>query len=149
MRAFYKKRLATVVPPYLVISTAFIILFAYLFTAPSPSTVVLGHLTGSADKALWFVVVILQFYLLYPLIVAPYRGYEARDLEGRFLLFSFIVQTSWNLLSQFFVNADASVYLDRVFLSYLFFFVFGMYIARRRDRFYAAIRGPPGACSLV
>jgi len=148
VRAFYKKRLSTVVPPYLVISTAFIILFAYLFTAPSSSTVVLDYLTGSADEALWFVVVILQFYILYPLIVALYRNFETRGFEGRFVLLSLAVQVSWNLLSQLLVNADTSAYLDRVFLSYLFFFVFGMYIARRRGKFYAAIREAPWSLLL-
>jgi peptidoglycan/LPS O-acetylase OafA/YrhL len=142
LAGFYKKRLRTIIPPYLTVSTIFIVYWSIVSTAPSVSTIIFYYLTGSTITALWFIVVILQFYLLYPFFIALYAYIERRGLDLWFVIVCLIIQLTWNIVSVYILygSNELVILLDRVFLSYLWFFVLGVYVARNYRRFQSFVK---------
>ncbi|WP_235808109.1 acyltransferase [Methanoculleus horonobensis] len=149
---FYRRRAKTILPPYLFF-TAFYLLVAVEATigfagVPSPERVAEALLLGNAAYHLWFFVLIIQLYLLFPLIV---RGYDRIDRVGAglFLLLAlFIVQILWNAgahLAGAFAGPEWYTALIRLFPSHLLYFVLGIHAARHTDDCRSALRSiPPG-----
>lgn len=141
--SFYKKRLASVVPQYLVFSLAYILLFSILEKSPvSLFNVIYDVLTANGAFHLWFFAVIIEFYLAYPLIVAAYRYFEQRRQAELFLALCLAIQLSWlgfRLFTETILRGSPYYFTfdnlsNRIFLSLLFYFVLGMYITRNLDR---------------
>ena len=147
VREFYRRRATTILIPYLFFTALYLIVsvegtigFAGM---PSPDTVVEAFLLGTAAYNLWFFVLIIQLYLLYPLIV---RGYDLFDRAGAalFLLFALLfLQVLWNAGAHLMgAYADPAWYtvLIRLFPSHLFYFVLGIYVGRHTDHFRSTLR---------
>ncbi|WP_243671060.1 acyltransferase [Methanoculleus chikugoensis] len=98
---FYRRRAKTILPPYLFFTALYLLVAVEGGTigfsgVPSLERVVEALLLGNAAYHLWFFVLIIQLYLLFPLII---RGYDFFDRAGAslFLLLSlFIIQILWN-----------------------------------------------------
>jgi probable poly-beta-1,6-N-acetyl-D-glucosamine export protein len=149
LSTFYKKRFSAVVPPYLIWSTFYffypyvgaVLLFSVFhyptvaYSSISNLALVLrGYLVGLAIGVshLWFLVLLMQLYLLYPLLVKFYNR-SARQKNPiyalSFLLFLQIVFTS------LFCTRHATLF-STLFLSGIFYFVFGFVVAEH----YGAIK---------
>jgi peptidoglycan/LPS O-acetylase OafA/YrhL len=134
LSTFYKKRFSSVLPPYLVWSTFYyfyplLILPVYsaLFRNPTnffSNLNLSGYLAGLAVGIdhLWFIVLIMQFYLLYPLLVRMYNRFCTKN-PIYVLSLLLLVQVVFNCL--FATTTHSNVF----FLSAIFYFIFGFFIA--------------------
>ncbi len=156
IREFYRRRAKTILIPYLFFTALYLMVnvegaigFAGV---PTPDAVAEALLLGTAAYHLWFFALIIQLYLLYPLIA---RGYDRLDRVGAglFLLFSLlIIQVLWNAgahLAGAFAGTEWYTVLIRLFPSHLFYFVLGIHVARHTDRSRSMLRSLPGAGVLA
>ncbi len=132
---FLKNRFYKIFVPYFVANFVYIIGYIYMFSAQYEVKQVLISifLKGNIMGAFYFVVIIFQFYFLTPLF-----SYLNRYMDKPYiLLLSFLI----NLLvkSRLVLNANTAfnsfynTYNDRIFLSYIVYFVLGMYFAKNKD----------------
>lgn len=127
---FYKKRIRSIIPQYL--------LFSVLYTAFNNWAVIKNSSLSTnfkllfkniwhadASYHLWFFLLIIVFYLLYPLIIRLYTLFKQRDRAEQFLALLLILQT-------LFMVSLHTPYLagTRVnFIGFLFYFGLGIYTA--------------------
>jgi len=147
IREFYQRRAKTILIPYLFF-TALYLLIAVEGTIgfagiPSPERVAEALLLGTGAYHLWFFALIIQLYLLFPLIV---RGYGLFDRFGAalYLLLSLLFLLAlWNTgahLMGAYVGPEWYTVLIRLFPSHLFYFVLGIHVGRHTDRFRSTLR---------
>lgn len=147
LRGFYRRRAWRILPPYLFFTALYLLVTVEgtigFAGVPTVGRVVEALLLGNAAYHLWFFVLIIQLYLLFPLVV---RGYDRinRGGAGLFLLFSlFIVQILWNAgahLMGTFAGPEWYTVLIRLFPSHLFYFVLGIHVARHAEHCRSALR---------
>lgn len=130
LRIFYKKRFLSIVPQYIFI-TIFAFLFLYIGKISFDKTwnftvidIIYHFLTGDTYYHLWFVVLIIQLYILYPVIEKVFtKSVENHRISG-LLFFLFIVQIVYWIFS---IQETFLIGRMTIFLGYLFYFVLGMY----------------------
>lgn len=117
---FYKKRMFKIVIPYLVWSSIYIITrYVYYNISINLKDIAKDILIGRASSHLYFMVLIIQFYLVFPLCLKIYQKINNRTLSmGIF----------------FTVNAIVILFIkmpfkDRFFMNYLMFFGLGFILA--------------------
>ena len=131
-KSFYARRLTKIVPPYVVFSLFYLLLFALEYQPPAPSWVALALATGSAYYHLWFVALLVQLYLLFPLLLAALRWARARQATGALLALALALQLAWNMGAPVLAAAlpdrplFQTVLSERFFLSHIFYFMLGM-----------------------
>lgn len=111
LKQFYLKRYKTIIPPYIIFSTFYIVVklpVAKMLHRTIDMDILHMYLTGNALFHMWFFMLIIQLYILYPLILKIYNYSNNKSLA-----LSFILSV---LLSEYEVT------------SYLFYFVLGMYL---------------------
>lgn len=143
LKKFYVSRLKKIVLPYVVA-----VIFYYLFEISRGyyefSFKELGFflLSGKIECHLYFVVIIIQFYLLMPLwqkLVSLKN--KPLLLTGAFLLNVFFVYQIPKLFGGFGYN-------DRVFTSYIFFWLLGCVCGKCYNRFLAVLKKSAAAFIL-
>ncbi len=147
IREFYRRRAKTILIPYLVFSGLYLLVAVEgtigLAGVPSPERVAEALLLGTAAYNLWFFALIIQLYLLFPLIV---RGYDLFDREGAalYLLLALLFLLGlWNAgahLAGALVAPEWYTVLIRLFPSHLFYFVAGIHVARHTGEFRSTLR---------
>jgi len=153
---FYRRRARTILLPYLFF-TALYLLVAVEGTigfagVPTPDAVAKALLLGTAAYNLWFFVLIIQFYLLYPLIVRGYDWFNRGGAALYLLLSLLFFQVLWNVgahLLGAFAGTEWYTVLIRLFPSHLFYFVIGIHVARYTDRFRSVVRSLSPASVLA
>jgi surface polysaccharide O-acyltransferase-like enzyme len=108
---FYRSKVVSVLVPYLVSTTIIVSIYGFSFRES-----VYLFLTGTVSPTYWFVIVLIQFYLLYPFFQRVMRMRYA-------LVVSFVLNFSIYLMS----GAD-QIYGVVLFVKFMFFFVFGVYM---------------------
>lgn len=146
LRTYYRRRARTILPPYLFFTALYLLIpvegAIRIASLPGPGAAVEALLMGTAAYHLWFFVVIIQLYLLYPLII---QGYDVFDRAGAalFLLFALLFcQVLWNVGAHalgMFAGADWYAVLARAFPSHLFYFVLGIHVSRHTGWFRSAV----------
>lgn len=124
MKAFYKKRLKYIIIPYISISLLYFTgkwMFFYDYTAvEAVRTFVVQLFTGKVYMHLYFMFVLIQFYLVFPLILYVFKKFNLKVLPV--LIGSLIIQFAWYYLNKhYFVVTSRGSF----FISYLSFFVTG------------------------
>jgi len=156
LREFYRRRAWRILPPYLFF-TALYLLVAVEGTfefagVPAPGAVAETLLLGTAAYHLWFFVLIIQLYLLFPLIVRGYDWFD-RGGAGLYLLLSLLfIQVLWNVgahLAGAFAGPEWYTVLIRVFPSHLFYLVLGIHVARHTEGFRSTVRSLSAAWVLA
>jgi len=132
--AFLKRRLSKVYLPYIIIVllSAFLALFLTIYD--NSLYALGGHLffykmfdesiIGSYGYPLWFISMILQFYLAFPLIV----WLKKVCTENSFLIISLIISLSWSALV-FYLGKESLRVWNSFFLQYLWEFALGLSVA--------------------
>jgi peptidoglycan/LPS O-acetylase OafA/YrhL len=154
---FYKKRLRSVLPPYIVWST-FYFFYPYvsavlLFSVFNRPTATYNSLSNIAQllslyltklavgiEQLWFVVLIIQLYLLYPLLVKFYNRFAKQKNPIYALSFLLLVQIAFTSL----FSTPTPIIIHMFFVSGLFYFVFGFCVSEH----YMAIKQKIAKVSL-
>lgn len=132
LSAFYRKRFSAVVPPYVVWSTFY---FAFYHVGSNESVATLA-ITYSGQlihgiQHLWFVVIIIELYLLYPLLEKMYNHTTKQNSPIYILSLLLLAQILYSSLVTAFPLRWVSYYLN--VLSYFFYFVFGFFIAQHYE----------------
>ena len=156
LRTYYRRRARTILPAYLFFTALYLLIpvegAVHLAGIPDPGAVVGALLTGTAAYHLWFFVVIIQLYILYPLII---RGYDAFDRAGAvlyLLLTLLFFQILWNVgahAAGALAGADWYLILARAFPSHLFYFILGIHVSRHTGRFRSMVRSISPAWVVV
>ncbi|MGZ4846955.1 MAG: acyltransferase family protein [Halobacteriota archaeon] len=163
LSTFYKKRFTAIIPPFVVWSTVY---FAFFYLIPPVfgqsaafqyaefestqnltilATAYLAELTVGIQQ-LWFIIVLLLLYLLYPLLERVYSG-ATRHHSPIYVLSAFLlVQIGYCLLTGVFppllgvratsctitfYSLQATWYFG--VLAYVFYFVFGFFVAQHYE----------------
>ena len=149
---FYKRRVNAVLWPYIIFSTFY---FVYPLVAGRVAHAtlsssyagmagwnytrgyLLGLATGTTALHLWFVLLILQLYALYPLIIWAYhRIARRRNVTVAVLLILLGIQTAYSILFP---------HVHALFVSGIFYFVLGIVVCDH----YAAIKNKITKAPLV
>ncbi|EHQ92015.1 acyltransferase [Desulfosporosinus youngiae] len=142
LKKFYIKRVRSIIPQYLI--------FSILYTAFNNWAVMQNSSFGTnvslllknvwnaeASYHLWFFAIIIQFYLLFPVIMKLYNLFKQSGRAELLVVLFLIVQT-------LFMVGIHTFYLSGIklnFIGFLFYFVLGVYTA---DHFAPLKRGLKG-----
>ncbi len=127
---FYRKRLNSIVPQYFIVSTFYMVSFFIASKLINTTidldltSVLYRYLTGGAFYHLWFFVLIIQLYIMYPFILKIYN--YAKQKKNLFLLLSLSYILS--ILYSIFMDGHEALGQITLFSGYIFYFVLGMYI---------------------
>jgi probable poly-beta-1,6-N-acetyl-D-glucosamine export protein len=114
---FYRKRYMSIVPPYIIFSVLYEIWNRGVVT----KALITDLLTGGANQHLWFIVLIVEIYLAYPIIMHTYNYFKNHRKAKYFLVTAFFINIVYNTYMQ-------SYWFIPNMLGFLFYFVLGMYI---------------------
>ncbi len=125
---FQKRRLSKVLIPYIIWSTIYYIMFVYKgFYSFDVIFYLKNLLLGNHLYHLYFIIIIIQFYLLFPLFIKFIHRFNSSIL--------FIVL--------FIINALFSIstipYKDRIFINYILIFYLGLYAGNNINTFHKQI----------
>lgn len=140
---FYRKRIVSVIPPYLFFSVLYLMLGVLVKNdlSPEPTKILFRLFTGSSSYHLWFIGLILMWYILYPLVVASYQRWRTKAYLALFLICTFFLI---GFLFFYFVSSMPTFYemsgeLEEAFrilmrpakfLFYLPFIILGVYFTK-------------------
>jgi surface polysaccharide O-acyltransferase-like enzyme len=146
LKSFYKKRLLSVVPQYTIFSL-FAILFVYsghIYYGEvwnlTVTDIIYAYLTGTAFLHLWFFVLIIQLYILYPVIEKIFTLAVRTQKTVALLIFLLIAQILYWI---FFIRNVFSI-ASILFFGYLFYFVLGMFVSSH----YQSIKNRTAECLM-
>lgn len=138
--SFWWRRFRGVVIPYLLWNLLYYCYFVHNGYFPFRLSDLVGYtLRGDLVSPFYFVILIVQFYLLAPLFVrltAKCRSIPL--LAGSFVIMLVCWKGTAPLLRAF--NIGPFPYMDRVFVTYLFYFVLGCVAGRHYERFCAVLK---------
>lgn len=136
---FYKKRFQRIIPPYLIFTVVYLVanIFKHyviygLYQIPSTGVIVNAFLFATSNEHMWFFLIIIELYLIYPIISAVYQKLVKHKMDWIFLILALLVQMAWNMMSGglfVFVNGSAVYLSNKVFLCMIFYFILGMYLS--------------------
>jgi peptidoglycan/LPS O-acetylase OafA/YrhL len=149
---FYKTRFLSIVPQYLVFSTLYTVFFMGLLYLNIPysngpvtfsiNSVIENYLSGGAALQLWFFVLIIQLYILYPLLALFCKTIFPSKIKTAIFLFilfliPYLYRNELFILHSFDNNSIFYFFWNTVliFSRYLFYFVMGMYISLKYNDF--------------
>lgn len=117
LKKFYEGRIQKIIFPYFI---AYLIYFTFyrIMNVPNNTNFFSGLLLGTLTAHFYYIIIAVQFYLIFPLL-----NYLFNKCDKFILIFSFIATL---IFAQFLIFN----YSDRLFITYIFYFVFGMYIAK-------------------
>lgn len=132
---FYRKRFKRILLPYIIWTIFYSLVLHYYFNGLQNSHLILPDMVrhlflGNGFTHLYFVVIIIQLYLLYPFIR---RGFEAHP--GFFLFISLLLSLACQLI--LYLNALKTMHLPGAYTPiyliafpvWIFYFLLGMYLA--------------------
>ncbi len=137
---FIRKRFRDIVLPYLPWAIWYAIVFQHLnvLEAGSLSKLALLILTGKASYHLWYVVMIVQFYLLFPLLQRLVRKWKPTSVTKAAVVISLLgmlyvlLMQQWGVIYRMAAAHNIPVlssyftkYLDRNALMFFFYFALG------------------------
>lgn len=121
VKEFYKKRIHRIMIPYLIWSAVYISISDY----KGVSNILFKLLSGSGYYHLWYFFLIFQLYFLFPFI----RKF-LKNKSIFIILILLVFQIAFNQLQyQEYGSKYATVFFERFFLSHLFYFCLGIWIA--------------------
>ena len=137
VKSFYIKRFRSILPQYLIFSILYITVFAFTYESPSPLMIIFKIISAGGSYHLWFFAILIEFYIFYPIIIQTYHHFEEESNINDFLILSWLIQMVWVVLTlvlKTIVDDSLLAYvLQRIFISYLFYFSLGIYASKNFD----------------
>ncbi len=117
---FYKKRMFKVIIPYIIWSTIYILVnYAAVGQPINLKSLTYYFFLGKANYHLYYISLILQFYILFPILLKIYQRFSNPIIPvGLFTLLNFT-----------FISYVKINFSDRIFIYYLMFFILGFLLA--------------------
>ncbi|MDW5563602.1 MAG: acyltransferase [Methanomassiliicoccus sp.] len=143
-KRFYGRRLKTILLPYIFFAFVYAIFNWFFMDQRSINDQLISFILFSGTRALWFVAVIIQLYLLFPYLVRFYKRLERTNDEILLLIIPLAIYLLWYaVIEGAFINSMggyfgvsyyyANLMMRLICLPYLVFFTAGMYLSRHRD----------------
>jgi peptidoglycan/LPS O-acetylase OafA/YrhL len=143
VKEFWGKRFLRVIPPYLIFTVFYLFIWIILkgivtgvYAWPSFMKILSAFFTQESSPHLWFVLILIELYLLYPVFVKMYHFFADRYLGWLFILITLILQLSWRVfganLQLHIAGNDVSI-TDKVFFYSFFYFALGFYMCDHYD----------------
>ena len=123
--SFWEKRLKFIIPPYIIFSIFYLISSNGLNSIHPTFCLVLAQ---NCNGFLWFIPLIIQFYLLYPLIIRAYDYFNNTSKLKLLFGLALVLQILWDTIT-FGLPLGASI----PFVSHLLYFLLGIYAARNYE----------------
>lgn len=133
---YYKSRIKKIIIPYILSVCIYYVCFIYKnYFSFSASELIKYIFTGDLVAHFYFIIIIAQFYLLFPLWNAIIKYCKPLIAIG----ISFIITMIFNrylptIISNVFDGFNF-IYNDRIFTTYLLYWVFGIYAGKNYDKF--------------
>lgn len=124
---FVRKRFLYIFLPYCAWSAAY---FAYRWDSLTPQIAMIDFVTGRAFFHLYFVVIIIQLYLLFPLFRLAARRFEVYHLLIALILQVVAIKLVRYLAPEFYAKLSATL-----FVHWIFYFYVGCVIGTRYEAF--------------
>ena len=143
LKDFYKKRIPKIVIPYVTFSIFYLLGYQFLLRSQllqnqrelsqlTLNEVFFRLISGTAHYHLWFIILILTLYILYPLIIKIYGFFSKSHKEHVLLIIFFSIQSMMCILNHYYPTTDL---FFLVFLSYIFYFVLGIFLSYHYSEF--------------
>lgn len=152
--SFLKKRLNKIVIPFILWNLIYLLysyhhkmgmlnikLFASLFLK--------GLFIGKGTPHLYFVIIIVQMYILYPLLEKGFERSYDRLLLGISFFITFYFQLGIYLFRWYIYILPKISNYTLMFPTWLFFFVFGMYAAKKQEKLESTLKKFPVRLGLA
>jgi peptidoglycan/LPS O-acetylase OafA/YrhL len=146
IKKFYKNRVASVLPPFILFSLI-IIALDIVWHGPIPTDQVILRLgLFDAISYYFYIAIILEIYILYPIIIKCYRAFERKGKAVHFVLIMLLIQLTYNFVDFYYISSIVGIgswywiIEQRIFLSSFFYFILGIYIWRNYGKFNGWIR---------
>jgi peptidoglycan/LPS O-acetylase OafA/YrhL len=138
---FYKKRFLKIIPPYIIFSILYYFYNGFVIKNMSFNIkdLVYQIITAKAHIHLWYLLLIIQLYLLFPFILKIYLKIKRKNL---FVLVIFIIQITWRIIhpeikeklecsvcNVFQLFLRDVIFDRRFFLSQIAYLIFGFYLS--------------------
>jgi len=125
---FYKKRIRSIIPQYLIFSILYTMFNNWGVIQSNSinanlSLLLNNILNSNASYHLWFFSIIIQLYILYPIVIKIYNFFKSINKEELLIALLFILQTSWMVG----LHASFLPFITLNFISFLFYFGLGIY----------------------
>ena len=140
---FYRKRIATIIPPFLAFSIVYLIFNWFVLGERSVSQQLGALVLFDATGPFWFVAVILELYLLFPFLLIWYKRTEEKGRPWLMPSVCLVLYVLWYAGLESHIEGmfgttgtlEQVVHLlaMRSFVPYLLFFVMGIYVWRNRS----------------
>jgi len=132
---FYKKRIRSIIPQYLIFSVLYTIFNNWVVMHYNPlstnfSLLLNNILHFNASYHLWFFSIIIQFYILYPMIIKIYDFFRLIDRVELLIAALLVIQTIWMVG----IHTVSFPFLKLNFISFLFYFGLGIYTCDHFDQ---------------
>lgn len=135
---YYKKRFLRIIPPYLIFTTVYLAYTAfgkaYLsgeFVFPSALQILYAYLGAGGYYHLWFFLIIIELYLIYPILEKIFSAAAKKSREWIILLVALLLQFGWQIFGTYWQLEMFGYELNitnKLFLCRIFYFVLGMWI---------------------
>ena len=132
---FYIKRIRSIIPQYLIFSILYTVFNNWVVMKSSPlhtnlSLLLNNILHSSASYHLWFFSIIIQFYILFPIIIKIYAFSKRIKREEFLIAFLLIIQILWMVG----IHTSSFPFIKLNFMSFLFYFGLGIYTCDHFDQ---------------
>ena len=139
-KKFYLRRFKSIIPQYIIFSSIYLMFRIFVeHSKLSILFVIYSFFSGSAMYHLWFIIMILQFYLFYPLLIKIYEYFEKRNRINIIMFLSLAVQVVFNIIilviEDYLGSSTIEIIIGdiikrTIFISYIFYFTIGIIIGR-------------------
>ncbi|WP_058303289.1 acyltransferase [Gorillibacterium timonense] len=140
-KLFYKKRLTAIAWPYSIFAVLYFVILCRDYTFPKTLiTFAYQFLTGRTYTPLYFIFVIVQFYLIFPLLI---RLLKTKAFSRYLWVTGLLLKAGYFLINKFYI-AHLSFLPNlfhrtgSIFVSYIAYFCIGGYVALHYERILAA-----------
>lgn len=137
-KSYYNKRFFSIIPQFLFFSIFYLVFSVIMgHRNPSFSKAIDLIISGESSYHLWFFILLIQFYLIYPLLIKLYFLCLSGHKLSLFIILPLIIQILFYFLSVFLpapynknISSLIDYYIHNVFISYIFYFVLGIHFGR-------------------